>query len=111
MFDIAQLIGLAPNLAFGFAALWLLFQIHKERVAENARYASSLEKILEKALTAIAHNAAISASNGESIARLTADTAAIRADIGKILDGIERLVRDSAKRNTADRSRPQGGAS
>lgn len=105
--DILQIITVAPNLAFGVLAIWFLNQIQKERVAENARYATSLEKVnalyialLEKAVTAIANNAALSAANGENIAKLTAEIVAIRADIGKILDAINRIVRDSPKRNS-----------
>jgi hypothetical protein len=108
--DLAQLITAAPNLAFGIIALWFVREIQKERVAEGARYATSLEKInelyivlLKEAVTAIANNTSLSAGNRDALAKLSADLAAIRLEIGGRLDGMERVIRDGAKRNQSDR--------
>lgn len=115
--DALELINAAPNLAFGIICLWFVFQIHKERVSENARYALSLEKInelyiqlLEKAVTAIANNANQSNHNGELLSKLLGECAAIRQEIGRLHDGFAQLVRNSAKRDTGNRRGASGGA-
>jgi hypothetical protein len=71
------------------------------------RYAGSLEAInrlymelLEKAVQAIASNTSQSTDNGERIARLHAEFAAVRTDIGGVRDLLKQLARDSGKRST-----------
>jgi hypothetical protein len=115
--DVIELINAAPNLAFGIICLWFLYQIHKERVSENARYALSLEKInelyiqlLEKAVTAIANNANQSQNNGEVITKLLAECAAIRQEIGGLRDSFTKFVRDSARRDKPNSRDSSSGA-
>lgn len=115
--DLPQLITAAPNLAFGLICLWFVREIQKERVAEGARYAASLEKInelyiqlLEKAVTAIASNASLSASNGDAITKLLAEFAAFRAEIGGLRDNLNRLIRDGAKRDQGNSRGISGGS-
>lgn len=114
--DLASLIAAAPNLAFGFAALWYAREVHKERVAALDRYAASLEEInklymqlLERAISAIATNATQSADNGDALAKLLADVAIIRQEIGGLREYIDRTLRASTKRNTGNPRAPGSG--
>lgn len=97
--DITELIAAFPNLAFGLVVFWFFQQVQKERVAENARYAASLEKIndlymqlLERAVAAIANNASQSASNGDILDKLRGDIASLRSDMAGLRDAIARVV-------------------
>lgn len=115
--DAIELLKTAPNLAFGIICLWFVQLIQKERIAENARYAASLEKLnelyiqlLEKAVSVMATNASLSANNRDAIAKLDADIASQRSELGRLADAIERTIRDSTKRDAADRRNSQSRA-
>lgn len=104
--DAFELLNAAPNLAFGIICLWFVQQIQKERLTENVRYASSLEHInelyiqlVEKAVMAIANSSSQSTQNGDILARLLTEVTGLRTETGGVRDGIERIIRNSAKRN------------
>ena len=108
--NLTELISAFPNLAFGILAFWFYQGVQKERAAENARYALSLEKVnelyiqlLERAVVAIANDANQSAENGAALEKLCLDVATCSTQLGNLRDVINGLIRDRSNGNTADR--------
>ncbi len=124
--DFTSLITAFPNLAVGILCAWYAQQVIKERVAAQERHAQTIEainvlylKILERAVQAIENSINQSESNAKSAQQLRQDIASsrvefrdeIRSELRGLNDTIQRLIRDSAKRSSADRgtTRPGGG--
>lgn len=124
--DVTALITAFPNLAVGILIAWYAQQVIKERVAAQERYALSIEainvlylKLLERAVQAIENSINQSETNASVIQQLRQDISTsraefrdeIRSELRGLNDTIQRLIRDSAKRSSADRGATRTGGS